>query len=502
MNRLFSEEKKNCIVKWSAIVVWIFYLGFNLYLLLHHTPYRDEANVWLMARELSPIGLIREIHYQGHPCLWYFLVMPFAKLGFPYRTIEVLSFLIMGITGFLILMKTEINLAVKAFFVVSPFCTYFYPVIARNYCLIALLMVLLSLCYEKRNEKPVLYGILLALLVQADTIAIAAAGAISLAWLFESLNKSLKEKDKSPFMQALKGLWMPLFSLLFWVYQMRGVSDCTAYEIRYEGMANLLKRMRDYTFYIFIRLTGWRESLLLLFLVVIFAAMIFISVKTKKIVPLLTILFAFAFQVLFSAMVYELHIWHFLSLGFVWIYAICILEKERRKQDICDKGSRIAAVIVNLAVVILAIGMINHWNSDAEISNLNNAVHKDYSDGGKAAAFIRENIDKDALIISTDVAMDSSVLVYLKDYSFRYAANGNAYTYATWSAEQLEETTFAAMDDRIRNEYKDLKEYYVIVSDLGCITDKDALDDKELVYKTKKKTTKNENYRIYRVVLD
>ena len=72
--------------KETVLVTILFagYLLFNGVLLLGHELWRDEANVWLIARELSPAELIREIKYQGHPCLWYFLVMPFAKLGMPF----------------------------------------------------------------------------------------------------------------------------------------------------------------------------------------------------------------------------------------------------------------------------------------------------------------------------------------------------------------------------------------------------------------------------------
>ena len=63
------------------ICLFLGYLVFNGMLLAGHELWRDEANVWLIARELSPLQLFKEIRYQGHPCLWYLLVMPLAKLG-------------------------------------------------------------------------------------------------------------------------------------------------------------------------------------------------------------------------------------------------------------------------------------------------------------------------------------------------------------------------------------------------------------------------------------
>ena len=85
-----KEKEKNSN---NTILMGVFvgYLIFNGILLIRHELWRDEANVWLMARELSPLQLFREIKYQGHPCLWYLLVMPFAKMGFPFRIIGILS---------------------------------------------------------------------------------------------------------------------------------------------------------------------------------------------------------------------------------------------------------------------------------------------------------------------------------------------------------------------------------------------------------------------------
>ena len=120
------------------------YAIFNVTLLCFHAPWRDEANVWLMARDLSPLQLLREIKYQGHPCLWYFLVMPFAKFGLPFRTIGIISTMVMVLTAWIYLWKGPQWIGIKALVVFSPVFTYFYPTIARNYCLIALILLLLA----------------------------------------------------------------------------------------------------------------------------------------------------------------------------------------------------------------------------------------------------------------------------------------------------------------------------------------------------------------------
>ena len=56
-------------------LVLLLYVVFNGVLLWRHEMWRDEINVWLMGRDLSIAELFREIKYQGHPCLWYLLIM-------------------------------------------------------------------------------------------------------------------------------------------------------------------------------------------------------------------------------------------------------------------------------------------------------------------------------------------------------------------------------------------------------------------------------------------
>ena len=102
------------------------YLVFNGILLAGHELWRDEANVWLIARDLSPIQLFREIRYQGHPCLWYLLVMPFAKLGFPFKTICALSFIVMAFGAGIFTFRAPFHPITKFVCLLSPIFSYYY----------------------------------------------------------------------------------------------------------------------------------------------------------------------------------------------------------------------------------------------------------------------------------------------------------------------------------------------------------------------------------------
>ena len=61
MHNLTDKKKQNYDIFLAG--VFLAYLVFNGILLARHELWRDEANVWLMARQLSPIQLLKEINF-------------------------------------------------------------------------------------------------------------------------------------------------------------------------------------------------------------------------------------------------------------------------------------------------------------------------------------------------------------------------------------------------------------------------------------------------------
>ena len=496
-HRMKKENSNNIILAG----LFFLYLLFNGILLILHEPWRDEANVWLMARELSPFGLLREIKYQGHPCLWYFVVMPFAKIGLPFRTIGVISYLIMALTAGIFLWKTPLHVATKGFCLFSPVFTYFYPVIARNYCLIALLLVLLAWQYRERNTHTIRYGLLLGLLVQADTIAIPIAGLISAMWLTENLWQLFRAKEFRTVKKVLAGIWIPAVSLLFWFLQFYQVSDSPQFQMRELGGREALKETRNFAFGILIRLTGAEQDPIRIFFVCCLILFLFLSLKLKTGWAFGVLLGTFLFYAAFSAMVYQLHIWHYISLGFVFIWSVWVLWKQAEEKKISDKVSRWALRCIEGLLVLLAAFMMVHWDSQEEPSNLGNALHGTYSDGGNTAAFIRENISPDELIISDNIPMASTVLAYLKDYEFYYEGNGRMESYADWSEEQSKKISYAELLGWIKEAFPGKEEFFLIQTKESCMEGGGTLEGSEELYQSGNETVRDEEYRIFKVRL-
>ena len=151
MKRFIKENKVEIIIMF-VYVISTFIIG-----MFFHEKWRDEAQAWLMARDLNLFDLLKQMKYEGHPFLWQLILMPFAKLGFPYITESLISLLFMWIATWLLLIKSPFDKLVKIFILLSLPIIYFYPVIARNYSLIPLALFIIAILYKDRNEKKVHY---------------------------------------------------------------------------------------------------------------------------------------------------------------------------------------------------------------------------------------------------------------------------------------------------------------------------------------------------------
>ena len=51
------------------------YLAVNAVLILNHESWRDEAQAWQIARQSGLKELFEQLKYEGHPCLWYLVLI-------------------------------------------------------------------------------------------------------------------------------------------------------------------------------------------------------------------------------------------------------------------------------------------------------------------------------------------------------------------------------------------------------------------------------------------
>ncbi len=481
-------NKKGSINSKTILVILFFaYAVLNIYLLIMHEPWRDEANVWLLARELTPLSLFKELRYQGHPCLWYLLVMPLAKLHLPFVSISILSFLVMLTAAYLLVFRSPLHPLIIALFLFGPVFSYYYPVIARNYCLAALVLTLMAVMFPKRYEKPLLFGFLTGLLLQTDTIAAGAFGAVILWYLFGT--RKVREGGRVLARFAV----FPFLSMVLWAYTFLHVTDSPEFHVERPGLSELIGGIRYHGIHILTRMTGLPELYALILLGVLLASGIYLAVRIRNLWPVFTVLCAYLFEIAFSVFIYQLHIFHFIFLGFALLFGLWTAMEEYGK-----KGEDRVFLLPQIAAGALLLLLFVPFFSPKEESGLINGILGSYSDGKNMASYIRENIPEEALIIGTNVAEASTVLASLpEEYEFYYAGTLTKETYADYSERQESGISGADLLSEVRNTFENPTVFYIM--DCKSTHLYDIPEGAELLYETKESTAKGEEYRLYRI---
>jgi hypothetical protein len=159
--------------------LFIAYTLLSVLLLLVHEPWRDEAQQWLYVKNQSFLSMLSNLHFEGHPAVWYILLWPFAKLGFSYFTSAVIHLYLVLFCGWLLIYKSPFKPHLKILMLFSMVLGYYFNAISRSYILIGVLLFLIAAVFPQRHGRyKYLYGLLLLLLINTYLYAALAAAVI------------------------------------------------------------------------------------------------------------------------------------------------------------------------------------------------------------------------------------------------------------------------------------------------------------------------------------
>ena len=201
----------------TNILIFILWCVLALIGLFHHELWRDETQVWCLVRDMNIADLFAATRIEGHPFLWYMLVMPLAKLGLPVESMQFLSFVLVGCAVSLMLWKSPFSNLEKLLVSLSAGIVYFIPVIARNYALIPLALFLIAYFYPRRSESPYKYAFSLILLSQTHSLVFAFSGLLFVFFVIEKL------KEKRHFIPLI--LLFINFLILFCIFCIAGTEN-------------------------------------------------------------------------------------------------------------------------------------------------------------------------------------------------------------------------------------------------------------------------------------
>lgn len=375
MNKQKIFNKKNLC--W---LIFIVYSILNLILMLMHEPWRDEIHAWLMAKELSIPELIVESRFDGHPILWHLILMPFAKLGFPIITLNIIGYVIILISVWFFLFKTDLPLLFKAIFSFTIPFTYTFSAISRNYSLIILLFTLITILYDKKNEKPILYSILIALLVHTHSLAWGLVAGLTITFHFYEIILYFKHKNNVSMKKIIFGLGIIVISTVLVILELYGTSNT------------------DY---------GVAENPFIKYCIRIMVAMIVVSLLYSVICKsnykeFLILFCGFAFQILIYTCVYSSILFQRFILIFVLpVFYIMLLSKT----NLSKRKANIICIIYFLFICIFA--------SERFITTAINDIKYPYSAAKEMASYINENLPENSTVLVDSAVIGQSLIPYL-----------------------------------------------------------------------------------------
>ena len=217
-----SNQPTNFFTKILPVITYLVFTGLIIYTSLFHEKWIDEAQPWLIARDLDFWSMLKHLRYEITPGLWHFILYPFAHAGFSYFTQTILNLIIILLAAYILLFRSPFSLPVKILFIFSYYFSFEYAVIARSYGLtIAILFLLLSI-YSRRLSQTIIFSILLILLAQTNAIGLVIAGAL---WLISWFDYYLLIKTKKNTKVFLISAFFVLFGLFLSLIQFWPTAD-------------------------------------------------------------------------------------------------------------------------------------------------------------------------------------------------------------------------------------------------------------------------------------
>ncbi|WP_334927721.1 hypothetical protein [Nostoc sp.] len=168
---------------WFIILLFSF-LG--LIGILNHSMWRDELNPWLIVRDSGSLGdLIANIHYEGHPVLWYFSLAILRKIVDYPIIMQIFHLAITVVSVSLFCLYSPFNYQQKFLFSFGFFPFYEYLLISRNYAFSMLFVFVFCTVFASRKITYAYLAILLGLLANSSAYGLLVSFSLLLTLLAE-----------------------------------------------------------------------------------------------------------------------------------------------------------------------------------------------------------------------------------------------------------------------------------------------------------------------------
>ena len=460
---MIDQMKKNKKLIIDSLLV-IAYAITSFIILVYHEPWRDEAQQWLICRDLNIGQIFSQMKYEGHFVLWYMILLPFVKLGFPYFTANIVSWLICVISVCLIVFKSPLKTWVKILFIFSLPMVYFYPAIARCYCLIPLAVSLISIAYRNRRNNPIVYMISIVLLLNTHVIMLGLVGILILLFFIEEVKefKNMTTKEKKKFIFSLLiGFILSLASIL---PLFGSIETNEMVSIKFLNISEILDKLIVYiNLYwrsiVFFEIDNILDIFLLLILTAILILLIIIYECNRSNKYFVILFTSISFQIVLYILLYDASQQRLYSLAYILLLVIWMQNEDFKELE--SKQLTWKRRLKNF--IIIAIFMLNIINGFRFC--IIPEIKYNYSSSKETAKYINNNLPKDSIIISNKFSYTSAIIPYTKNIKYYNIISQEYFTFFVWDGkkeDKLNEELYNRMID-IKKEKNNV--YYILIKE-------------------------------------
>ena len=314
-------------------IVFAAFVCMGVFAGLHHEPWADEAQSWLIARDNNNlIDLLKAVKYEGTLPTWHLINKAFQLAGLDYDHMFVIP-LVFSAIGVILLFFTDAPLWSKIMLPFSFFVVYQNSVVARQYAMVFPAMMLIVIFYRKRFDVPVRYHLALFLLAITSSFGVV----ISCSFMLWDFIIMLKKRFDGP---AYKKYLLPFFGtgivILVMSYLSLPPDDCSTALNKYSLSKNATNAL---LFNI--------ENIALRYIFLALMLALFVYYFRRILIQALVMT---APLIIFMAVVYQRE-WHMTYLFFLLVSLLMIFRDDFKKTE--RPFEKPANVLANIMVVML-----------------------------------------------------------------------------------------------------------------------------------------------------
>jgi hypothetical protein len=164
----------------TAVVVAVF-LALGMVGLANHEMWRDELEIWLIARDSGSLGqLFQNMSTQGHPAVWYLLNFLLTRLTTNPLAMQLMNLVIGASAVALFFRRAPFSLLQRLLFCFGYFMLFEFTVISRGYGLGLLLIFAFCIRYQQRRGLDLMGAAILLLLANTTVYGMIVAAHVAL----------------------------------------------------------------------------------------------------------------------------------------------------------------------------------------------------------------------------------------------------------------------------------------------------------------------------------